>query len=188
MATHRSEVAKYINSHGGSAHQLVQRINDQIDGRVCMSKYLHALYSLREWMGNRCSKYVEIGCLFGGSLALVMQDPSACDYIAIDLFTGYYGMNIPKGTQGSSQAITAETHLSHTKKNIEKFNVHGKRFDLVKGSSYAPETVEQVVELLDGKPIDLLFIDGDHSKLGVKRDFQAYAKMVSSGGFVVFDN
>jgi hypothetical protein len=41
---------------------------------------------------------------------------------------------------------------------------------------------------LNGKEIDILFIDGDHSVESVRMDFQLYTPFVSRGGFVVFDD
>jgi len=37
-----------------------------------------------------------------------------------------------------------------------------------------PTTVQAVAAILDGAPLDLLYIDGDHSYEGVKRDFELY--------------
>ncbi len=34
--------------------------------------------------------------------------------------------------------------------------------------------------------LDVLFIDGDHSYVGVKGDFELYAKQVKSGGLIIF--
>jgi predicted O-methyltransferase YrrM len=40
--------------------------------------------------------------------------------------------------------------------------------------------------ILNGKKIDFLFIDGDHSYLGVKKDFELYAPLVKRGGIIAF--
>jgi predicted O-methyltransferase YrrM len=47
------------------------------------------------------------------------------------------------------------------------------------------ETSENVAATWD-RPIDVLFIDGDHSYDGVKRDWERFVPHVSSFGFVVF--
>ena len=36
--------------------------------------------------------------------------------------------------------------------------------------------------------IDLLFIDGDHTKKGVLQDWEDYSNLVTKGGIVVFDD
>jgi cephalosporin hydroxylase len=63
---------------------------------------------------------------------------------------------------------------------------HEQRIDLVMpADSQSPTTVERVVELLGGRPVDFLFIDGDHSYEGVKRDFELWSPLVRSGGIIV---
>ena len=43
-------------------------------------------------------------------------------------------------------------------------------------------------DALDGKMIDVLFIDGDHSYSGVKHDYETYIKFVKINGYIVFDD
>jgi len=56
----------------------------------------------------------------------------------------------------------------------------------INGSSYAPPTVASVQRFLGGRKIDLLFIDGDHSYEGGKKDFLAYRGLVRDGGIIAF--
>ena len=42
------------------------------------------------------------------------------------------------------------------------------------------------MELLDGSKLDFLFIDGDHTYEGVKKDFELYSPLVAKGGIVAF--
>jgi hypothetical protein len=58
------------------------------------------------------------------------------------------------------------------------------RIRLVRGDSHSAHTSEQVRRLLDGEPLDLLFVDGDHSYEGVKQDVVDYAPLVRPGGIV----
>ena len=51
--------------------------------------------------------------------------------------------------------------------------------------SHSPETVREVAGLMGG-PLDLLFIDGDHSYEGVKADFESYGPLVRAGGLIAF--
>jgi predicted O-methyltransferase YrrM len=57
---------------------------------------------------------------------------------------------------------------------------------LVTGYSDAPETVKQVHAALRGRPLDVLFIDGDHSYEAAKRDYELYAPLVPPGGLIGF--
>lgn len=60
------------------------------------------------------------------------------------------------------------------------------QLSFLRTDSHAPETVERLRELLAGREIDLLMIDGDHSYDGVRTDFDLYAPLVAKGGFVAF--
>ncbi|MDX6424315.1 MAG: hypothetical protein QOI67_1786 [Gaiellaceae bacterium] len=54
----------------------------------------------------------------------------------------------------------------------------------VEGDSHDPVTRDRVAGAFGGEPIDVLFIDGDHSYDGVRADFDLYAPLVRSGGIV----
>ena len=56
----------------------------------------------------------------------------------------------------------------------------------IHGDSHSYETLEKVVNLLDGEKVDFLFIDGDHTYEGVKADYQMYRHIVKSGGWIGF--
>jgi hypothetical protein len=45
------------------------------------------------------------------------------------------------------------------------------------GRSQAPETRLKLVTMLRGRPIDLLFIDGDHTYRAVKADYEIYSPL-----------
>lgn len=55
---------------------------------------------------------------------------------------------------------------------------------LLRADSHSAETVELVADILSHAPIDFLFIDGDHTYDGVKRDFELYLPLVAKGGMV----
>jgi predicted O-methyltransferase YrrM len=40
--------------------------------------------------------------------------------------------------------------------------------------------------ILDGNSLDFLFIDGDHTYEGVRKDFEMYGKLVRRGGIIAF--
>lgn len=52
------------------------------------------------------------------------------------------------------------------------------------GDSHSNEILDKVRELLGGREIDFLFIDGDHHYESVKQDFNLYTPMVKKGGLV----
>ena len=56
----------------------------------------------------------------------------------------------------------------------------------VLSDSHLAATLQDVTYILQGEPLDLLFIDGDHSYEGVLRDWEMYAPLVRPGGIVAF--
>lgn len=52
--------------------------------------------------------------------------------------------------------------------------------------SHEPTTVTRVKELFSERPLDLLFIDGDHSYESAKRDFDTYGNLVAKNGLIAF--
>lgn len=54
------------------------------------------------------------------------------------------------------------------------------------GDSHEMNTFCKVREVLNGEKVDFLFIDGDHSFEGVKKDFQMYSNFVRIGGLIGF--
>jgi predicted O-methyltransferase YrrM len=62
---------------------------------------------------------------------------------------------------------------------------HGQRLDLVMpADSHDLRTRRRIEDLFGGEPIDFLFIDGDHTYEGVRRDFELYAPLVREGGLI----
>lgn len=51
--------------------------------------------------------------------------------------------------------------------------------------SHLPESVAWLRERLDGRPVDVLHIDGDHSYDGVRADLETYVPLVRPGGLVL---
>lgn len=62
------------------------------------------------------------------------------------------------------------------------------RVHLVEGNSHTDEVLEKVENILHGKKIDFLYIDGDHHYEAVKADFFFYEPLVREGGIVGFDD
>jgi predicted O-methyltransferase YrrM len=56
---------------------------------------------------------------------------------------------------------------------------------IVLGDSHEPDTLERLEALLD-RPVDMLFIDGDHTYDGVKADYELYSPLVRPGGLIGF--
>jgi SAM-dependent methyltransferase len=62
----------------------------------------------------------------------------------------------------------------------------GQQYAFVKGDSRQPETAAAVSEILSGRALDAVFIDGDHTAYGVMCDFTNYRPLVRHGGLMMF--
>ena len=64
------------------------------------------------------------------------------------------------------------------------FPENGQKLYLLKANSHDVNTIQLIEKILGNFDIDFLFIDGDHSYEGVKKDFEMYSPLVRSGGII----
>ena len=105
---------------------------------------------------------LEIGTQSGGTTFLLSQAiPSIDAMVGIDLFV-------------------------RNRARLRALRRPGQELHLRNGSSRDPDTREWVASVLGGRPVDLLFIDGDHRLPGVLADFEAYRGFVGRRGLIAF--
>ncbi len=111
----------------------------------------------------------------------------------LEVGLGYYGSTHFLWRQFIEKVITIEISHERVRKfggNMRKF--YGKwvlddnRSSFLIGSSTDAGTVKKAYDLLKGKRVDVLFIDGLHSYEGVLTDWLLYNPLVKKGGMVVF--
>lgn len=73
-------------------------------------------------------------------------------------------------------AVDASWNVNESPKDIQ----------YVRGDSHDVATLDRLLNILDGRKIDFLFIDGDHTYDGVRRDWEMYSPIVRDGGMVAF--
>jgi cephalosporin hydroxylase len=114
---------------------------------------------------------LEIGTAQGGSLFLFAQiaAPDAL-LVSVDLPGGSFGGGYMEPRAGLYRSFARE----------------GQRIELVRADSHAPETRARIGAVLGGRPVDFLFIDGDHTREGVEHDFTTYSQLVAGGGAIGF--
>jgi predicted O-methyltransferase YrrM len=114
---------------------------------------------------------LEIGTAGGGTLYLFTRiiDPEAT-IISVDLPGGTFG--------GGYSEWKIPLYQSFTK--------NGQKIKLLRADSHNPKTFKLVKTILADKKVDFLFIDGDHTYEGVKRDFNMYSSLVKEGGIIAF--
>lgn len=112
---------------------------------------------------------LEIGTAKGGTLFIwCMVSPEDATIISVDLPGGLFG--------GGYTRWRIPLYKSFAKPK--------QRLHLIKADSHDPRTLEKVKRALGGRPLDFLFIDGDHSYEGVKMDFEMYSPLVREGGLI----
>ena len=72
----------------------------------------------------------------------------------------------------------------HTRFARRKLARGSQRIVSLEGDSQAAGTAQRLREQLGHAGLDFLFIDGDHSYEGVRRDFELYAPLVRPGGLI----
>ena len=123
----------------------------------------------RELASRRPKIILEIGSAVGGNLFLFTQ--AAADnatVISIDLPDGKYGGGYPRWRIPLYRLFTSGKQ----------------KLRLIRADSHDAAARECVRTILNGREIDFLFIDGDHSYDGVKQDFMMYGPLVKNGGMI----
>ena len=120
---------------------------------------------------RRPKTVVEIGTAGGGMFYCLAQlaHPEAL-LVSIDIPEGLYG-----GGQDEQEI-----------KLYESFKQSEQKICFIRDRSFHHSSKQDLLRVWDGRKIDLLFIDGDHSYGGVSSDFQMYSSLVSKGGMIAF--
>ena len=120
---------------------------------------------------RKLKSIVEIGTAQGGTLyAWCKIAHSDALIVSIDL---------PGGPFGGGYTLK-------DMKRFRKYKRKNQQLYFLRKDSHKQETKNKLTELLDGRKIDFLFIDGDHRYRGVKKDFQLYSSLVKQNGLIVF--
>jgi len=125
----------------------------------------------RELLSIRPKVILEIGTANGGCLFLLSKfsSPDAL-FISVDLpVEPYIG------------------GFDYKNKSFYKsFATNNQKMVLIRRDSHDLSTLQKVKKILKNKQIDVLFIDGDHTYEGVRKDFEMYAPLVKKNGLIAF--
>jgi len=155
---------------GGRPETLEGIVDYCVDRPVLIGQVRSEILQLGKILAATAPKWsLEIGTNYGGTL-LVLCTVSAADakIISIDLPIGPFGGGYPR------RKIPL----------FRKFPRANQRLHLIRADSHCEKTKNRVLRILAGEKLDYLFIDGDHTYSGIKRDFQMYAPLVRTGGVV----
>ncbi len=163
---------KRFNPRETEVKVLVDFVFNRFAGLIAPGQVRSEIISLAELVKELKPKTVlEIGTADGGTLFLFsrLADPGA-KVISIDLPGGEFGGGYP--------AWKISLYKS--------FFLPFQRLYLLRENSHFVSTREQVKGIIGTTPIDFLFIDGDHTYEGVKKDFEMYSPLVKEGGVIAF--
>ncbi len=173
-----SRLARYARCYreltfGERPDSVEQAIDRSLDWPILIDQVRSEIVQLGKILQDlapKCS--LEIGTNFGGTLYLLCAlSPPGARIISVD-FPG-------AGIQGQG-------YRRRRVPLYRRFARDGQRLHLLRADSHSPETKNRVMRILNGEPLDYLFIDADHSYRGVESDFQMYSPLVRSGGVVAF--
>jgi len=128
-----------------------------------------------KWLLNQVEQVkprvvVEIGTRMGGTLFLFTKISSQDSTIVSIDFPDGHGGGYRKSREGFYRSFAQSRQQIH----------------LLKADSHSPHTLSELKSILKGQRIDFLFLDGDHSYEGVKKDYEMYSPLVRTGGLVAF--
>jgi cephalosporin hydroxylase len=155
---------------GGKPTSIEGTIDYCVDRPILMTQVRSEVIALGKMLQALApARSLEIGTNYGGTLLLLcnLSSPSA-KIISVDLPLGRFGGGYPR------RKIPL----------FRKFRKPGQQLHLIRADSHRQETKERVLRVLDGDLLDYLFLDGDHTYEGVRRDFEMYAPLVRGGGII----
>jgi predicted O-methyltransferase YrrM len=141
------------------------------DGLVMPLQVRSEIFHVLNILQLKPPKFIlEIGTSNGGTLFL-LSGVAAADgcIISIDLPFGQYGGGYPAWKRLFFKSFAKTSQI----------------IELIRADSHNPATREIVATILQDNKLDLLFIDGDHTYEGVKKDFEMYEPLVKAGGIII---
>ena len=138
-----------------------------------MQKFEEFTPALELCLNSSHETVLEIGSGRGGTLWAWSHLPKNKNVISVDLPGGDFG-----------GGLTEED-----KERIQNWIDPKQNTILIAGDSHSVDTLKEVHEALSicgVTKVDILFIDGDHTYEGVKKDFEMYSPLVKEGGLILF--
>jgi predicted O-methyltransferase YrrM len=127
---------------------------------------------------SRPRSVVEIGTASGGTLFL-LTEVAAPDATIVSV-------DLPGGRLGGESSAARNRYPLWRSRLYRGFARDRQILHVVRADSQDLATVRDVTRRLPDGKIDFLFIDGDHSYEGVRRDFELYSPHVRHAGLVAF--
>ena len=110
-------------------------------------------------------------------------------HIILEIGAASGGTALIWSTLASERVITCDLQdMSHQAPLFTKLPPPGSNctVTLLSGNSHDPDFRARVSRELNGRQVDFLFIDGDHTEIGVTADYNDYKDFVRPGGLIAF--
>jgi predicted O-methyltransferase YrrM len=172
----KEELTRLLKAHGESPEALV-KITDEFRGRgwfleVRSWQIKSEFTGMLKWAKDlKPANILEIGTAKGATLLAWCRFASN-KVVSVDLPGGIHGGGYPEIKQGLYQ------HFVSDRPKV--------KLCCIQDDSHAESTRQRAETFLAGDKLDILFIDGDHTYAGVRRDFELWSPLVRPGGYVVF--
>ncbi|MFW9829947.1 MAG: class I SAM-dependent methyltransferase [Candidatus Thorarchaeota archaeon] len=114
---------------------------------------------------------IEIGTANGGTLFLLSK--------LSDINSTIISIDLPEKPYIGGIDYKSKTFFKSFARNNQKVVI-------IRDDSHKLSTLEKIKKVLKNQEIDILFIDGDHTYKGVKKDFNMYGNLVKKEGIIVF--
>lgn len=152
--------------------QIMEECSQEIQGAQIYDELRRVLSVLN---GRNIRSVLEIGSEDGGTLKVWARMFNPCDFVTLDL-------------NSYPHASGKQVQLEQRWRSWLQFP---SQLSCVWGDSHDPNTLAAVSKALRENPsiggkVDLLYIDGDHSELGVEQDYNMYKGLVNSPGVILF--
>jgi predicted O-methyltransferase YrrM len=105
--------------------------------------------------------------------------------LEIGTYSGGHFCMLSRALPTLTTLIGVDLHVQN-KPLIRRLAPAGLNVQLIDGDSHSLPTRQEIERALGGQPIDVLFIDGDHSYEGVRSDYETYRDLVRDGGVIGF--
>ena len=86
-------------------------------------------------------------------------------------------IDLPGGRNGGGQSV-------HERELFASFARREQQLHCLLETLQTPRPSTRLKEIVDGRPVDLLFVDGDHTYDGVTTDLALYGPMVAPDGII----
>jgi predicted O-methyltransferase YrrM len=107
--------------------------------------------------------------------------------VEIGAFRGGTGFLLARVARRDATIVLVDDQFDELRQAaLASFAQPGQRVVCLRGNSQTAEMKARVVAAIAGRPVDVLFIDGDHRYEGVSRDFALYSPLVRPGGLIAF--